>query len=369
VLPAACCRFLFTAFCLLEFSMNILALETSGAEVGIAALQSVLPREADTLSGAADILLAPARPLAVLGSAQPRQLSRDIIAGIDAALHRAGWTLDDVDALAVGLGPGSWTSLRIGLSTAKTLAQTRDWRLAGVPTFDAMAQAVWRFARARHDGLSARHDGLSARHDGLSARHDGLSARHDGLSEGGELPARNGSLVDAATQVLHPSVPLPAQFVLLTLARCRPGEVYGKLFICRLDGIAAVSPEQIGAPTTLAAMALELAGQDSLALSAPMNNVGIETLAAAQEAAKISPPPTMPLVLLGDGASAVSDELTRLGVAHLSLTVPIEVLAMEVGRAGEAMLRAGSDADPLSLQPLYVAPSAAERNFKREPQA
>ena len=338
--------------------MNILALETSGAEVGIAALQSVLPREtntpsadassADASSGATDILLAPARPLAVLGSAEPRQLSRDIIAGIDAALHRAGWTLDDVDALAVGLGPGSWTSLRIGLSTAKTLAQTRDWRLAGVPTFDAMAQAVWRFARARHDSLSARHDSLN---------------------EGSELPARNGSLVDAATQVLHPSVPLPAQFVLLTLARCRPGEVYGKIFVCRPDAIAAVSPEQIGAPAALTAMALEIAGYEPPTLTLPTHDTPARILAVLPRVEDLENLPPMPLVLLGDGTSAVSDELTRRGAAHLSLTVPIEVLAMEVGRAGEAMLRAGSDADPLSLQPLYVAPSAAERNFKREPQA
>lgn len=319
--------------------MNILALETSGAKVGIAALQSVLPREADAQPGATGVLLAPAHPLAVLGSAQPRQLSRDIIAGIDAALHRAGWTLDDVDALAVGLGPGSWTSLRIGLSTAKTLAQARNWRLAGVPTFDAMAQAVWRFARVRHDSLN---------------------------DNGGELPARNGSLVDAATHVLHPSVPLPSRFILMTLARCRPGEVYGKIFVCRPDGIDAVLPEQIGAPSALAEMSLELASQDPMALAVPIYDAEAQTLAAQQNAGNSSSPST-PLVLLGDGASAVSDELTQRGVAHLSLALPIEVLTMEVGRAAEAMLRAGSDADPLSLQPLYVAPSAAERNFKPKP--
>jgi tRNA threonylcarbamoyladenosine biosynthesis protein TsaB len=70
---------------------------------------------------------------------QSRGLSRDIILAISGALEEAGWSLNDLNAIAVGLGPGSWTGLRVGLSTAKTLAQTRNLPLLGIPTFDAWA--------------------------------------------------------------------------------------------------------------------------------------------------------------------------------------------------------------------------------------
>ncbi len=53
----------------------------------------------------------------------------------------AGW--DDVDTVAVGLGPGAFTGLRIGIATARALAQA-DGRasLAGVPTLAALALAM-----------------------------------------------------------------------------------------------------------------------------------------------------------------------------------------------------------------------------------
>lgn len=57
-------------------------------------------------------------------------------------LELGGVTLDNVGAIGVATGPGSFTGLRIGLSLAKGLAMVRGMSLIGVPTLDALAQAL-----------------------------------------------------------------------------------------------------------------------------------------------------------------------------------------------------------------------------------
>ncbi|MFL5272386.1 MAG: tRNA (adenosine(37)-N6)-threonylcarbamoyltransferase complex dimerization subunit type 1 TsaB, partial [Anaeromyxobacteraceae bacterium] len=57
-------------------------------------------------------------------------------------LAEAGRDLRDVEAYAVGLGPGSFTGLRIGLATWKGLAYGRRRPLAGASSLAAMALAA-----------------------------------------------------------------------------------------------------------------------------------------------------------------------------------------------------------------------------------
>ncbi|HEX8237807.1 MAG TPA: tRNA (adenosine(37)-N6)-threonylcarbamoyltransferase complex dimerization subunit type 1 TsaB [Abditibacteriaceae bacterium] len=273
--------------------MNILSVETSGAQVGIAALQI----EGNT----------PPVPLAVLGSREPRQLSRSIIGGIASTLQRANWTLDDVQAIAVGIGPGSWTSLRIALSTCKTLAQVRGWQLAGVPTFDAMAHVACR-----------------------------------------EAPGQHAEQMDVAQSSANGSMPhLPEEFALLVTGRCRAGEVYGKIFGCRrltfdapFEATAAqvLQPEWADAPDAVAELFSGVAHERGRAGS---------------------------LVLIGDGSDDVGAALHRHNRSHVMLNASIEALAVAVGRLGAAQIACGLSANPLELQPLYVMPSAAERNLGR----
>lgn len=54
-------------------------------------------------------------------------------------LARAGVKIDEIKALGVALGPGSFTSLRVGLALAKGLALARHLPMIGIPTLDILA--------------------------------------------------------------------------------------------------------------------------------------------------------------------------------------------------------------------------------------
>ena len=67
------------------------------------------------------------------------RLSERLIAFTDNLLSDAGMEISDVDAFAVGIGPGSFTGVRIGVMTAKTWAQTLQKPLFGVDALEALA--------------------------------------------------------------------------------------------------------------------------------------------------------------------------------------------------------------------------------------
>jgi len=62
------------------------------------------------------------------------------------ALERCALRAADLDAVAVSMGPGSYTGLRVGVSTAKGLAEATGARLIGVPTLEALAASVTPYA-------------------------------------------------------------------------------------------------------------------------------------------------------------------------------------------------------------------------------
>ena len=73
----------------------------------------------------------------VLGERASRAAT--LLEDVDALLRQAGMQTRDVEALAVGIGPGSFTGVRIGLSTARGLALALGIPVAGVSTLDALA--------------------------------------------------------------------------------------------------------------------------------------------------------------------------------------------------------------------------------------
>jgi tRNA threonylcarbamoyladenosine biosynthesis protein TsaB len=68
--------------------------------------------------------------------------SERVMAAVDRVLVDARWTLGDLQGLAVAVGPGSFTGLRIGLGTVKGIAFALSLPVAAVPTLDALAASL-----------------------------------------------------------------------------------------------------------------------------------------------------------------------------------------------------------------------------------
>ena len=191
-----------------------------------------------------------------------RGLSRDIILALNGALNDAGWSLDELDAIAVGLGPGSWTGLRVGLSTAKTLAQARNLPLLGVPTFDAFLSSE----KINHHGSY------------------------------------------------------------FAIAPCRAGEIYAKSWQAIGGQLTALKNEQI---ITLQSMADEMS--------------------TSQDA----------FVIVQEGQSSAQQIVADLQAQIIEVTP--QDLVQNLALLAAARLQKGERDDPLSVNPLYLAPSSAER--------
>lgn len=65
--------------------------------------------------------------------------SRRLLTSIEWIFAESELSIDDIDGIAVGLGPGSFTGLRIAMATVKGLAMAAGKPLLGVSTLDALA--------------------------------------------------------------------------------------------------------------------------------------------------------------------------------------------------------------------------------------
>ncbi|WP_166133811.1 tRNA (adenosine(37)-N6)-threonylcarbamoyltransferase complex dimerization subunit type 1 TsaB [Nocardioides ochotonae] len=74
-----------------------------------------------------------------LTSERPMKHGEQLAPLIAAGLERAGITRHDLTALAVGVGPGPFTGLRVGLVTARTLAMVLEIPVYGVCSLDVLA--------------------------------------------------------------------------------------------------------------------------------------------------------------------------------------------------------------------------------------
>ena len=108
--------------------MNVLGFDTSTAVTSACALRAdgqafeVLPDEAAL-------------------SAPPAH-ARELMPALARVMRDAGLDWGDLDAIAVGVGPGTFTGLRIGVTTARALAHARDLELRPVSSLAALAAGI-----------------------------------------------------------------------------------------------------------------------------------------------------------------------------------------------------------------------------------
>jgi tRNA threonylcarbamoyladenosine biosynthesis protein TsaB len=101
----------------------LLAIDTSTAQIGLALYDGV------TVPG----------ELVWQSRAHHTEQLAPALAGL---LERVGVTMDSIKALGVALGPGSFTSLRVGMAFVKGLTLARHLPLIGIPTLDIVAAPV-----------------------------------------------------------------------------------------------------------------------------------------------------------------------------------------------------------------------------------
>jgi len=103
--------------------MKTLAIETSGAIGGVAAW-------------------ADDRLLAEQTFSKPMNHAQELFPAVETLARRVGWEPRTPELIAVSIGPGSYTGLRVGIASAKMLSYAGDAPLIGVPTFDVLVRNV-----------------------------------------------------------------------------------------------------------------------------------------------------------------------------------------------------------------------------------
>jgi tRNA threonylcarbamoyladenosine biosynthesis protein TsaB len=198
-----------------------------------------------------------------------------LVPAIEEVCAVEGCTVADIDAIAVDIGPGLFTGLRVGVATAKALAQALGIGVLGVASLDVLAAAA-----AERAGPGAGEWVVSV----VDARRGEVFAASYRFDSAGDLPDADG--VDPGSVREDRAEPMAPEALVAWLAGLAPGT--GRI---RVVGDGAVRYHQL-----LSAQAsLDLGWAEELSAPPPL---ALARLAGRRLAAGV--PPTEPADLVPD---------------------------------------------------------------------
>jgi tRNA threonylcarbamoyl adenosine modification protein YeaZ len=191
------------------------------------------------------------RVLAESTTVDARRTGEILAPGIEAVLGQAGRKLSEVTGVAVGVGPGPFTGLRVGLVTARALGDALGVPVHGVCTLDVLAFqaaalsetplgsfAVASDARRKEVYWAVYADGLTRTTDPDVAHPALIQERLAGLAVAGEGPLLYPDAFPLAIEPRHPSAAKLAELVARKL-EADPGSLLDPepLYLRRPDAV------------------------------------------------------------------------------------------------------------------------------------
>ncbi len=122
--------------------MLVLAIDTSTPVITAGVVAVKRPHELAEEMAAGDAEPQPVRLLAERSVTHAFGHAEHLMPLITAALDETGHTVRDLEAVVVGVGPGPFTGLRVGMATAAALGDGLGVPVHGVPSHDAVARAA-----------------------------------------------------------------------------------------------------------------------------------------------------------------------------------------------------------------------------------
>jgi len=228
--------------------MHILAIETSGARGGIA------------LADGANLI-----DEVMLG--EGLRHGRDLVLTAKAACERAGWNPRRIDLVAVSIGPGSFTGIRIGVTLAKVMAHDTGAKIVAAASLRVMAENATPDRRRVAAIVDAKRGGLFAsifeRRGGATAPIEDDAVRARGGSRGA---SPSSALLDEFNEIFGPALIEPEDLARHLEA---PALILGRGLVKGREALGAfdIAPENLWDPRpgVVARLGFELAERGQFA--------------------------------------------------------------------------------------------------------